>query len=519
MSLNEQYLLYTFANDLVKNHQFNLLYLNEKTNEVWLEKYENHSSIVVRLIHKGFDWKNHLKQDISFLFQRVRNVKQVLKKNIEVYNLYFTMHQPVDTWDILKQPLTAEGKPKVSMRVYYLDQEEYEHEAERFEKDLLPSPISYDLELPDETKENNIEKIKYHFVSLLSNKRKEVENIFSFGKPLFSYAFIIINLLYFFYMEWQGDTTSIEMLIQFGAKYNPSMMIDGEWWRLFSSMFIHIGFIHLALNMLAVFYLGTAVEKIFGSSRFIFIYLLAGLGGSIASFAYTTSVSAGASGAIFGLFGAFLYFGIVHKRLFFQTIGSSILLVLAINLVIGLSIEGIDMAAHVGGLIAGFLAAAIVGMPKNKRPVFQFAAAISTAIFFFAVTYYGVHANESSETFRLMQIQEHLNQHEYDEVVTVATEALALEGDMESSLLFQRSYANIELGNYEEALRDLEKSVTLQEPLPEAYYNLAILYDMDGEVEKSIQAIEQAYQMDPTNEDFINLYELITGDSPREADN
>ena len=77
MSLNEQYLLYTFANDLIKNHQFNLLYLNEKTDEVWLEKYENRSSIVVRLIHKGFDWKNHLKQDISFLFQRVRNVKQL----------------------------------------------------------------------------------------------------------------------------------------------------------------------------------------------------------------------------------------------------------------------------------------------------------------------------------------------------------------------------------------------------------------------------------------------------------
>ncbi|GGN63835.1 MULTISPECIES: rhomboid family intramembrane serine protease [Oceanobacillus] len=515
MSLNEQYLLYTFANDLVKNHRFNLLYLNEKTNEVWLEKNENRTSIVVRLIHKGFDWKNHLKQDISFLFQRVRNVKQLLGKNIEVYNLYFTKHQPVDTWEILKQPLTAEGKPKVSMRVYYLDQEEYVHEAERFEQDLLPhQPISYNLELPDERKEEVVEETKYDFVSSLKNKRKEVENIFSFGRPLFSYAFIIINLLCFFYIEWKGDSTSIETLIEFGAKYNPAMIIDGEWWRLFSSMFIHIGFIHLALNMLAVYYLGTAIEKIFGSSRFVLIYFIAGLGGSIASFAFTTSVSAGASGAIFGLFGAFLYFGIIHKRLFFQTIGSSILLVLAINLVIGLSIDEIDMAAHVGGLIAGFLAAAIVGMPKNKRPLFQIGTAIITAGLLFGVTYYGVHANENSQSFQLLQIQEHLADHDYEKVVNVATDALELNGDMESALLFQRSYAYIKLGRYEEALIDLEESVTYDNPLPEAYHNLAILYDLEGDTEKSKEAIERAYQMDPTNEDVIDLYEEIIGNSP-----
>lgn len=514
MSLNEQYLLYTFARDLVRNHQFNLLYMNEKTNEIWLEKYENRSSTVVRLINKGFNWKNHLKQDITFLFQRIRSVKRFFGKNIDVYNLYFTVHPPVDTWEVLKKPLNVEGKPKVTMKVYYLDKEDYPEETERFQDDLLSAPIQYDLDLPDEKKEGIIEKVRYEFIYSLSNKRKEMENIFSFGKPFLTYLIIFLNVVYFFYIEMNGDSTSIESLIQYGANYNLAIIMDGEWWRLVTSMFIHIGFLHLALNMLAVYYLGNAIEKIFGSTRFIFIYFIAGLGGSLASLAFSPSISAGASGAIFGLFGAFLYFGIIHKRLFFQTIGTSILLILAINLVIGLSIEHIDMAAHLGGLIAGFLAAAITGLPKNKRHGIQAAIAILTGVLFIGLTYYGVGANENSQSFQLMKIQELLQDSDYEEVVKTATNALALDGDLESAILFQRSYALIELGHYDEALIDLEKSVSYPDPLPEAYYNLALLYEMNGQHREAVEAVEQALRMNPSNEDFMGLYENLTENSP-----
>src|SRR5699024_6965978 len=233
---------------------------------------------------------------------------------------------------------------------------DYAEETERFQDDLLSEPINYNLDLPSEQKENIIETVKRDFSQYLQHKKKEFVNIFNYGKPLFTYMLIAVNLVLFFVLEVNGGSTSIETLVQFGAKYNTAILADGEWWRLLSSMFLHIGFLHLALNMLALFYLGTAVERIFGNLRFLFVYFIAGLGGSIASFAFSTSISAGASGAIFGLFGALLYFGVIHKRLFFQTMGSSILLILAINLVIGLTIEEIDMAAHLGGLIAGFFA-------------------------------------------------------------------------------------------------------------------------------------------------------------------
>ena len=172
MTLDQQYLMYTLANELVKKHDYNLLYLNEKTNEIWLEKYQNRSSTVVRLINKGFDWKNHLKQDISMLFQRIRNLKKIFGKNVEVYNLYFSNYPPVDSWEALKRPLNSQGKPNVKMKIYYLDQEDYPNEVERFERDLLSQPINYNLDLPDETKESLIQRAKYEFVYTLNNKRK-----------------------------------------------------------------------------------------------------------------------------------------------------------------------------------------------------------------------------------------------------------------------------------------------------------------------------------------------------------
>lgn len=514
MTINEQYLLYTFAAELVKKHQFNLVYSNDKINEVWLEKYEGRTSKIVRLVHKGFDWKNHLKRDISFLFQRIMNAKRLFGKNIEVYNLYFTTHPPVDTWEGLKKPIQSKGKPPMKMHIYYFDENDYPSEIERFQNDLLSAPINYDFDLSEEKKENIIDYAKHDFLNLINNKQKELTNIFSFGKPIITYILIAINVLLFILLEMNGGSTTIETLIEFGAKYNTAIIIEGEWWRLISSMFLHIGFLHLLMNMLAILYLGSAVEKIFGNMRFLFIYFVAGIGGSIASFAFSTSISAGASGAIFGLFGALLYFGVIHKRLFFQTMGSSILLIIAINLVIGLTIEEIDMAAHLGGLVAGFFASAVVNLPKRKQLKRQTLAALITIIMLVGLTFYGVDANASSQSYQLLKIQDQFEAEKFGEAIGTATEALSLDGDFDSVILFQRAYGYIEQGEYERAIIDLEKSTTYSDPMPEAYYNLAYLYQMNGRVEASINAIEQAYQMNTDNEDFHELYEEITGKVP-----
>nr|WP_054752968.1 rhomboid family intramembrane serine protease [Piscibacillus salipiscarius] len=102
-----------------------------------------------------------------------------------------------------------------------------------------------------------------------------------------------------------------------GLKFNP-FIAQGEYWRIITSMFLHIGLIHLLMNMIALYYLGEVTEKIYGTKRFLVIYFIAGIFGSIASFATNDSVSAGASGAIFGLFGALLFLGCIIEISFLR---------------------------------------------------------------------------------------------------------------------------------------------------------------------------------------------------------
>src|SRR5690625_3872977 len=112
-----------------------------------------------------------------------------------------------------------------------------------------------------------------------------------------------------------------------------------------------------------------------------------------------------------------------------------------------------------------------------------------------------------------MHIDELIKEEDYDAVVESATKGLEHTDDLEVQLLFQRSYAYIELNKHDLALSDLEKSVQFEDALPEAYYNLSLLYNDGGELEKAEEAIRQAYKLKPEDHAFINLYEQITGET------
>ncbi|MCB0077790.1 MAG: rhomboid family intramembrane serine protease [Anaerolineales bacterium] len=146
-------------------------------------------------------------------------------------------------------------------------------------------------------------------------------------------------------------------LLRLGAKVN-FLIVEGELWRLFTAMFLHIGLMHIIFNMLALKIFGEQVERLMGSSRFLLIYLLSGLFGSVASFAFSPNISAGASGAIFGIIGAFTAFFLRNRETFgemasqqLRSMGGLIL----VNLLLGISVPGIDNYAHLGGLISGLL--------------------------------------------------------------------------------------------------------------------------------------------------------------------
>jgi rhomboid protease GluP len=161
-----------------------------------------------------------------------------------------------------------------------------------------------------------------------------------------------------------------------GALYPPAIAEGHQYWRLITPMFLHAGLIHIALNMYALYLFGYLIEEAFGHLRFIAIYFVAGFLASVASFAFgpVVEVGVGASGAIFGLLGAWVAFNYRRRG---SAMASANLrgafFLIAINAVLSVSIQGIDWRAHLGGLVAGVLAGATAeGFgPRGLRPLIQ----------------------------------------------------------------------------------------------------------------------------------------------------
>jgi len=194
-------------------------------------------------------------------------------------------------------------------------------------------------------------------------------------RPVFTYIFLGINILIFLLMSLAGGSMNEPTLLGFGAKQN-SAIDNGQWWRFITPIFIHIGLIHLFFNSYALWMVGPQVEKLYGPARFVLLYVGTGVAGVAASYFYNPGVpSAGASGAIFGLFGVLLVFGLRYRNsippFFKRAVGTGVLPVIIINLIIGFTMsQFIDNSAHLGGLLAGAALAAMIPyqQPGSETP-------------------------------------------------------------------------------------------------------------------------------------------------------
>lgn len=163
------------------------------------------------------------------------------------------------------------------------------------------------------------------------------------------------------------NNISNSVLISFGAKDNV-LINSGQIWRLLTCAFLHFNLIHIASNMYSLYIIGPQIEQIYGEKKYLGIYFFSCITASLLSyFMSTDSISAGASGGIFGLMGALLVFAIIERNKINKRYLSSILKVIIINLFIGLSINNIDNFAHVGGLIGGVFIGYISYNYKIKR--------------------------------------------------------------------------------------------------------------------------------------------------------
>lgn len=189
-----------------------------------------------------------------------------------------------------------------------------------------------------------------------------------------TWALVAANVLVYLAAASQGAgwfTAQPVTLIQWGTNYGLATL-SGEWWRLFSSMFLHFGLMHIALNMWALIALGPRIERLFGSGCYLLLYLFAGLSGSLASLWWHPWVnSAGASGAIFGLIGGWLAFVLnPATRLPTSITGSqraSAIAFILYNLMYGAGHQGVDNACHIGGLVGGMLMGWLLAQPLNPE--------------------------------------------------------------------------------------------------------------------------------------------------------
>ena len=176
------------------------------------------------------------------------------------------------------------------------------------------------------------------------------------SKPRLTYVFLAIIIAVFLAEEFTGGSTSSRNLIRWGANYAP--LVDaGQYWRLFTANFLHIGFMHIAVNAYSLYILGREVEALFGWRRFLVLYLLTGLSGAVFSYIFTHGLSAGASTALFGLFGALGAYYFRNRQMLGETgqrMLGNLAITLFINIAIGLSPgSGIDNFGHLGGFVGG----------------------------------------------------------------------------------------------------------------------------------------------------------------------
>ena len=181
-----------------------------------------------------------------------------------------------------------------------------------------------------------------------------------------------VNVIVFLALSIQGMTEDAEFMLHHGAMYVPYVAEGDEYYRLFTCMFLHFGFEHLMNNMVVLLIVGWNLEMAVGKVKFLFLYIGSGLCGNVVSAIWDIrtgeyAVSAGASGAVFGMIGGLLYVALRNRGRIGDISGRGIAFMVIVTLYYGFSNTGVDNAAHVGGLLSGFLLAVLLYRKRERE--------------------------------------------------------------------------------------------------------------------------------------------------------
>ncbi len=339
----------------ITEKNYNPVILQGAKNEIWLENL-NSDYKIIRIVSNYIHNNEQLNFDLyrsSTIIKKIK--KQTFSFSMNTLSIFINLGDNVD-----------EEKIRPSKEMDFVGIKDID-ELNKCGNVLKVFPdIITDTKF-DEEGVNLFMKITDDIAHKNEENGKRAEEIFAIRKPYVTYALLAINILLFIIMVFvSGDGIygfQTETLVKFGGNVK-SLVLNGEYWRLIASAFLHDGFLHLICNMYALYVLGIQLENFFGKTRFAIIYLFSAITGNLLSlvFADPNVVSIGASGAIFGLFGSLLYFGYYYRVYLGTVLRTQIVPVILINLLFGIVTPGIDNAAHIGGLIGGVFISMGIGV-------------------------------------------------------------------------------------------------------------------------------------------------------------
>lgn len=364
---SDDLLIMNLINYFITEENYKPMIIHGVNDEIWLENLDNNYKIVRIVSHHI-----HNKEQLDFdKFKLSRVVKQVKRKtlsfSVKVLNIYTDIEDEkmLNNDDVLITKEKDINNPKLVNA--FPDIVEKTNRKE--------DGLEYFIKVTDNINKNN------------AKRNKIAEKIFSYKQPIVTYIIMAVCIILFILMELSGGSTNSQILLKYGANLDI-LVKNGEYYRLFTCIFLHIGIMHLICNMYSLYAIGREVESLFGKVKYIIIFILSGIFGSIMSIAFThNTISAGASGAIFGLLGALLYFGINYRTYLGEAIKRTIIPIIVVNLIIGFFAEGIDLAAHIGGLVGGVLVSMMVGIPDKSKTRDIVNGTILTIIYLIFISY------------------------------------------------------------------------------------------------------------------------------------
>lgn len=455
---------------------YNVIYRDKEDDEIWLSHKRKHSIVLFR---KDVTSTQEIRFDKSKIMERPEEIQQFIGYIPESYEFYYFTDK-----ELSKENLNEEKPIKLKFKIISNEQS------------LNSLPINF---LLLKMLINNEDKRTY-----LHYKRKVLtQNLVDKHMQRFTpitYTLILINIVIWLCMILYLNRFSDVKLLEVGGLVHFNV-VHGEWYRLISSMFLHFNFEHILMNMLSLFIFGKIVESIIGSWRMLIIYIISGLYGNFVSLSFnTTTISVGASGAIFGLIGSIFVIMYLSKNFNKKMIGQ-LLIALVVLIVFSLFMSNINIMAHLGGFISGVLITLIGYYFKTQRSLFW--SFLIVFLLIFIILQIRIFTISEDNIYDKL-IRDEMIKGNYSEAKNVVKQTLNNNyADDEtyylSGLITATKSSQAEaVSEWERGLRKFPNSGVLN-------YELAIANRSLSDDKKALKYIKKAVAINPNNKKYVNL--------------